>query len=282
MESIRPAIAAALSTLVLFLASCTVNLSPKITVEEERVLTIPIAEVTSIQVNTNNGSISSASAEESSGEIVVVATLKGGGDTEASASECLEAMEVTVITEDGTLKLGWQFSTAEKSDWQGSAAFAVTQPVELPFKGKTSNGRISAKNLTGNCNLISSNGRLTFDNCSGSLEGRTSNGRIEASGESGQVDFDTSNGRIILDSSFSGALSGRLRSSNGRVDVKLSSDTNTNIEATTGNGSLNISGDYRQVEITEDTLKARRGSKESSGRLVIETSNGSITIGDLD
>jgi len=266
----------------LLCASCTFSFGPKITVKEERVLTIPVADVTDIQVTTSNGSVSSAPGTESAEEIVITATVEGGGATQESAEACLEAMEVTVLNDGGTLKIGWRFAVTERSDWQGSAAFEVAQPIALPFAATTSNGGVTVQNLTGACELESSNGRITVEGCSGALKGVTSNGRIEVNGSSGQLDFESSNGGITLDSTCSGPLSGRLETSNGTITVNLSEGTSADIHAETGNGSLNISGDYHQVNTTEDTLTARHGSEAVTGRLTLETSNGSITIGDLD
>lgn len=185
--------------------------------------------------------------------------------------------------------------------WLLSGNIAVHFDVKVPrnWEGKvvlhTSNARISARGLRGEAQLRTSNGAIIVEDQSGRLDVTTSNGRIELTRVNGVVQADTSNGPIRV---YSGTLhaSGRLRTSNGPIEVraKLESgadyevrtsngrvtvtlvEPDVDVEIGTSNGDIDLNADVTVREMGRNRFAGRIG--QGSARLVVRTSNGDVTL----
>lgn len=162
----------------------------------------------------------------------------------------------------------------------------------------TSNGPITARDLVGDAELRTSNGPIVVERQSGSLRARTSNGRIEMRELHGNVDAETSNGSIVVNGATL-TSNGRLRTSNGTVDVraKLEAgasyelrtsngavriglvDPDVQVDLTTSNGDIELDTEVAVSEVGRSRLAGRIGA--GSARLVARTSNGDITLASL-
>jgi hypothetical protein len=144
------------------------------------------------------------------------------------------------------------------------ATFELTVPGGTTVTGRTSNGAVSAADLTGEIDVRTSNGAISLETMSGRLHARTSNGAVIGENiSSGSVTFQTSNGRIRLD--FASAPDAvDLRTANGAVEVTLPADAPAFAVSTrTSNGRV-------ETNIRTDPA--------SSHRIDVRTSNGNITI----
>jgi hypothetical protein len=119
------------------------------------------------------------------------------------------------------------------------AKFFIRVPREVQLERiSSSNGQIRVEDIHGNAHLETSNGAIRLRQFDGALNARTSNGSIEADSIAGDAVVHTSNGGIRLE-----RVSG-------------------SVEAVTSNGGLHI----------------RMAKPKPNGRLVFESSNGSIEL----
>jgi len=178
-----------------------------------------------------------------------------------------------------------------------SVSFVVRVPRgwEGDVTLQTSNGRISAYDLHGVAELRTLNGPIIVERQSGSLRVKTSNGPIQMKQLDGVVDAETSNGAIIVDGAAL-AQSGRLRTSNGAVELRaeLVADASyevrtsngevrlylvepdVQLDLTTSNGEIELGTEVVVTEVSRSRLSGRIG--QGTARLVARTSNGDVTI----
>ena len=140
-----------------------------------------------------------------------------------------------------------------------SVTFTVRVPTGVRFAGKTVNGDIEAKALTGAVSLTTVNGSVNFSTSSYG-DATTVNGSITGalgnSAWSGELNFSTVNGSITLD---------------------LPSDISTDLRATTVNGD--ITTDFPITVAGRVNRRSLNGTIGGGGRsLELETVNGSVKL----
>lgn len=159
----------------------------------------------------------------------------------------------------------------------------------------TFNGSISASQIHGTVTLQTSNGTVTVVGHEGSLTVRSSNGRVRLADIHGSVDARTSNGAVsLIGGSLRGA--GRLRTSNGPVELNAHLEEGAEYEIITSNGAvtlrlidpdvaLNLRTSNGGISLQTDVTASSVGRNSLVGtigagaaRLDVQTSNGSITV----
>jgi len=183
----------------------------------------------------------------------------------------------------GWANLRLSFRVLVPRDWEGDISLY------------TSNGRITARDLRGDARLRTSNGSVVVERQAGSLAVKTSNGRIELRDVDGVVTAETSNGAIVVDGARL-ARAGRLRTSNGPVELRARLDEGASYEVRTSNGavrlaliepdvSLNLTTSNGQIALETEVSVAEVGRNRLVGRigqgaaqLSARTSNGDITV----
>ncbi len=127
--------------------------------------------------------------------------------------------------------------------------------------------------------LATDNGRIGVIDSDGIIAADTSNGAISLSGTRTLERLVTSNGRIDAEIRELGT-DARVSTSNGAIGLLLAPTLNATIEASTSNSQVTVSG--LALNLTASSPGEVRGTLGAGGaRLVIETSNGAITIGAL-
>jgi hypothetical protein len=143
--------------------------------------------------------------------------------------------------------------------------YVITVPAGTDLRGRVSNGPITLQDVDGEVDLRSSNGPITLTRVSSPvLSVATSNGSIEGTELTApRLDVRTSNGRVQL--GFSEPPdSVRARTSNGRIEVTLPSDSPAYaVTASTSNGS------------TSTNVRTDPGAAST---LDLATSNGNISV----
>ena len=144
----------------------------------------------------------------------------------------------------------------------------------------TSNGAIQISGIKGDVKSTSSNGGIFIENVDGYVSATTSNGRIEINGTTGIADLATSNGNIEVEIfDFLDDIS--IETSNGAITVYINSSLNTNIDMTTSNGQIAISG--ISLNLTLNEVKHKVGELGEGGNSIdIHTSNGNINLRKLE
>ena len=168
-----------------------------------------------------------------------------------------------------------------RGDWHGS--YGVRYRIHVPRnislnRVETTNGAITAEDLSGGGHVKSTNGKLALARLTGDYRVETTNGAIEMENCSGLQVADTTNGGVR----------GRLKegaieanSTNGQVDVTVDNPReNKPIKLTTTNGSLTLAlaefhGNAVRVETTHGSVNLRL-PENINARLRAETHMASI------
>jgi DUF4097 and DUF4098 domain-containing protein YvlB len=173
------------------------------------------------------------------------------------------------------------------------------EDVEGNARLETSNSSVTVSRLAGRLDAHTSNGRIDADTVSGDAMLRTSNSAIRASHIGGAVDAQTSNSSIRADVGKPKAnVPLRFQTSNGSIELDVSTLDNNQLRATTNNSSITVRlppsikaqlhASTSNSSITSDfdvtthgTLSKNRleGSINGGGPLIeLVTSNGSIRV----
>jgi len=145
---------------------------------------------------------------------------------------------------------------------------------------KTSNGAIQISGVKGNITATTSNGAIDIEDVDGYITATTSNGRIDVKKTTGIMDLESSNGGIYAEIyDFKEDIS--ISTSNGRIEVYINPLLNADIEMTTSNGQVSLSGISLNVSYSEDKhIVGNLG--EGGNKIDIQTSNGDIYLRKLE
>jgi hypothetical protein len=194
---------------------------------------------------------------EHRGGVTVCAVYPGAG---AGRNECRPGSEG---------RLG-----ARNNDVQ--VAFVVEVPASANLTARTSNGAVSADNLSGRIDAFTSNGPIRVIGGSGGTI-RTSNGSVEIR-TSGPANVSTTNGRIQARfDRLEGDAPVSLTTTNGSITLGLPASASALVQARTTNGRIRS-----DLPIT---VQGQTGSRQLTGTLggggreiQLRTTNGSIRL----
>lgn len=235
---------------------CFATLSVAAATEENIHETRPAKSGGKLVVDVDFGSIDVAPGEND--KVVVDAHRKIEASSKEKEEEYFKAVPVTITTEGDEVivraihrheSLGsqlWRMLGHTRSE----ARYTVRVPANFSVDLDTSDGEISAVDLTGIVKADTSGGHLTFDRIHGDINADTSGGDIKATTCDGTIKLDTSGGRIEV--------------TNGRG--KLNADTSGGAVTV-----LNFAGDAKV-----DSSGGKLRLSHVSGKLTAETSGGSI------
>jgi len=222
------------------------------------------------EVWTFNGDIRVSTWENTEYKIDVEIIARGSSDTEPE--DYLDDLTVNMddnIAQD-QLRLIMEFDVPDASRSYLTVDIEVVLPSEatIDLDISTSNGDVRLIDISGDTlEIHTSNGRLIFNNVNAEdISGQTSNGRIECTFPcevSGQYRLSTSNGAIDL-------------------EVSSSSEVGYDLALSTSNGDIDIDLSDMVYSVNEDKHKEAISEGFSSKSVQIsieaETSNGNIDI----
>jgi DUF4097 and DUF4098 domain-containing protein YvlB len=272
-----------------------VGCGPTVWVEDLQQMTVPAGEVEQLYVKTHNGSVT-VTGTDSREDIAVQVKRRGGGATEQSAMECLDAIEiVSASTEDKTHELTWRWRVLKRSDWGSQVSFTVEMPARLATQITTHNGGVSVTGVHADCAVTTHNGGLSVKDVHGAcdlhthnggigiMEGEvapltavTHNGAITATTSGSAVRLKTHNGGIKLDASRCGPLGGSVTTHNGNVALQVGEATTAELVCKTHNGRLTCDAPARIVSLSKRSLRAALG--DGGPELALTTHNGGIHV----
>lgn len=219
--------------------------------------TLPSATVTRLLCTSHNGSIK-VSGDAAATAIQLKAEMSVRGTTQEEADANLNLLEVGQEQADGTLKVWGKYPTGSLNNRSPSFSFTVTVPARMQLE------------------LESHNGGLTALGTDGPLRLETHNGNIDAKVATGKVEAVTHNGSVDLELAGAGRLDGTITSHNGGIRIGIAGDRGATVEAATHNGSVKAGAKVAEAAATRTSLRGRIG--DGSGKLVITTHNGNVTI----
>lgn len=248
---------------------------------ETRGYSEPATPYSTVEIETFNGTVTSATNSEDS--IKVTLKLWATGVSAQDAAEHIDDIDVSVTrdTINGIYRIIVDVDPQFINPRSYGCDVTLNLPESLYVDLGTSNGQISCDGHTQGIKLETSNGEIEISNTAGSAKLSTSNGGIKVNRHSGDVEGETSNGRIYADVIMpvkDGIC--RFSSSNGEITLAIPDSAGTKIWMETSNGKITISdfnlGDYNQ---DPDIFESSMG--DGSGDLKLTTSNGDVTLKEL-
>lgn len=226
-----------------------------------------------VVVDTFNGAV--AVHTGATGRVAATVTKRGSGVTQEAANDDLENIDVQITREGDTIRV-----TAKRL--AGYSGGGATVELHVPPKAildlHTSNGKIETAGPIGDVIARSSNGQIHIEGSKGEVHAQTSNGRIKIEADAILVDAKTSNGSI----EYLGRLGDRehtFHTSNGKISLALPSDSRFQFDARTSNGKIVNKFPTKETIRTRSKHQAGTVGENPICRLILHTSNGSITIG---
>ena len=246
------------------------------------------ADTVLLDVNSFNGPIEVSTWNKD--EYSISALIKAKGTTDAEAEENLERFEFDLDESIifGKKRLVLRHNVAGTMTSRYSVQIEVWLPADatIELALDSSNGGIYLSDIEGGeIKLDTSNGGFRFDNVEArNVDAKTSNGPVTGKLDAWNADISTSNGAITL--TLPCTRNGRyeLRTSNGPVQLEVSSSTSIGYELdlTTSNGIVDI--DLPNLDYTVSTRTRKEahtyGLTSKSVRITIDsrTSNGSMRV----
>lgn len=294
---------------------CWYSSNPKVWVEEEDQLSLPVAGIEEFEVNTYNGYVT-VEADEGTGGIEVLVKKRAGGKDHLDARECMENIKLVTDQIGSIQQLGWDWAIdrdeAGKRGWGACISFEVRLPPDLVVRAQSYNGDVAVSGVLADARLKSYNGDLRVSGHEGDLEVNTYNGRIEVvgnkgtlkaysynqdvtiTGQEGDLGCESYNGDLDIEalaekvrlSSYNGditarlgsvpALEGKTYTYNGDIRLKVAGEPSTRFCFKTYNGSIHTEKPMKISMKDRRRVIAESGSGDAT--LEMESYNGSLRL----
>jgi hypothetical protein len=277
---------------VLLTACVVVDSQGHIARDEKR---FPVSGRPELLLSTFDGSIEIRSAEAKD----VVVEIEKRGPTQ----ESVDRLEIETAQDGNRIRVevkkpageGGLFGIGEHMS--PSAKLIVTMPADGDVVAKSGDGSIRIDHVRGRLELRTGDGSIRATDVAGKLTFHTGDGSVTVDGAEGELDLETGDGGVSVAGKLStvrahtgdGSITFRAESGtvmeddwsidtgDGGVSLYLPGDFNANLDAHTGDGSINnelkVENDG---EISKRTVRGRLGS---GGRVLkIRTGDGGIRL----
>ena len=206
----------------------------------------------SLVVKTRNGWVD-VTAEPQRSDVSIETRLQCVGATQQEADDRLAQATMSVTRgPDGVLVIKPIFPGGARGG--DGASITIVLPDADGVELDTSNGPVTAHDLTGKLVIDTSNGSVVVVNHRGSAEIDTSNGPITITDHTGSLLIDTSNG-VVHVVNLAGPAT--IDTSNGPIDLSLGADHSGPLNLDTSNGSIRVRvGEGFVGPVTLDTSNA--------------------------
>jgi DUF4097 and DUF4098 domain-containing protein YvlB len=199
----------------------------------------------------------------------------------------------TIKEKPHTFRVQWNASRRTK--------VSVETPAKLDLDAKVADGNLSAQDLTGkvqvragdgsvelnnikgDVHLVASDGSVSLHNAIGTVDARGSDGSMKIDGQFSMVQLETSDGNLDFTLAPGSQLTAasRIKSSDGRVSIRLPQTLSADMDVATGDGHLNCT-----LPLTMDHYNSREsGGHHLHGHLnsggvpfSIHASDGNVSI----
>jgi len=191
----------------------------------------------------------------------------------------LDKAEINVFENENLIEIEAKYVGQRSSTPSVDMNIKVPNNITIEYV-KTSNGAIQISGVKGNISAITSNGDIDIEDIDGYISATTSNGRIEVKDTTGINNLKSSNGRIYAEIfDFKDDIT--ISTSNGGIDIYINQLLNADIEMTTSNGQISISGITLNITNSEDKhIVGKLG--DGGNKIDIHTSNGNIYLRKLE
>ena len=272
-------------------SACSINLSAEHYIGKEE-KTFAVTGKPELNLKTFDGSIEVTTWDKPT--VSVTIERRAGSQPEA------EALKVT-SSRDGN-RIFIEALQPERSVQVGihvgrSVRFVVSVPKNTDLVARTGDGSIAVTGVHGKLELRSGDGSVTGTGLDGEVVANTGDGSVKLEGVTGRVDVNTGDGSVRIegaptslkahtgDGAVALSLSAgtvikedwEITTGDGSVAVQLPGSINAELDASTGDGSIEA-GDFglRTDEDSRNDLRGRLGTGGS--KLKVRTGDGGITI----
>jgi DUF4097 and DUF4098 domain-containing protein YvlB len=155
-------------------------------------------------------------------------------------------------------------------------------PRESNLELHTSDGHIKVEQVKGDFDLETSDGHIEVSGADGPLRAHTSDGHIDVSGRFDALDLKSSDGSVTAEVQQGSKIAGagwQVRTSDGRVRLRLPQDFSAELDARTGDGRVTTNLPLTLENFTTSGKNSLHGKLNGGGGLLtVRTSDGSITL----
>ena len=156
----------------------------------------------------------------------------------------------------------------------------VVVPRHSNLDLRTDDGNISVAHVVGDFRLHTGDGHMELHNLDGSLVASSGDGHISADGRFDRLDLSSGDGRIEAEAERGSTVASpwRLNSGDGSVTLRLPEDFSAELEATTGDGRVDVDFpiNMERGRIRESRIRGRLNG--GGGLITVHTGDGSIRI----
>lgn len=220
-------------------------------------MTAPLAEINSLDVNTNVGKIEFIAADVA--EVQIAAEIKVMARTEERAQELGEQVRIVAEPSGQTLRIQ-AIRPAGLDENKLSVDYTITAPSVLALKGTTNVGDVRTTGF------------------SNEIEARTDVGTITCTGLRGKVDLHTNVGdvRVEYAPDASAAISVDASTNVGNVELAGPQEISAKVAAETNVGSIDTDRPLTVTGSLQRSIRASLGTGD--GRISLRANVGSIRI----
>jgi hypothetical protein len=293
MRALRLGQAVALLTIGIASTACSVDIrGNEMTTHEEKRFTVS-ADPVDLRISTFDGAITVRSWDKN--EVLVEI------DRRAPDKAAAEALVVNQMQDGNTIVLeapGSGEPNVVSFGVSRSVNFRVTAPRRLTLEARTGDGSINAQDVDGTIDLNSGDGRVDVLNVDGRLKVHTGDGSIRIDQAKGVVDADsgdgsieivgrldelsarTGDGSVRVDASSGSAMKNdwRITTGDGRISLRVPSDFNAAVDASTGDGSVRVEGVPSRGETESDRRRVTGQLGSGGATLHLRSGDGSIDV----
>ncbi len=234
-----------------------------------------------IGVRNTNGNIEIETWDRD--EVRVFAEKKAQARNREDALALLEETEIVIRETGGGLTIEVDLpDNSWRKRGNASVNFRLTVPRGASIEGGSTNGGIEITGVDGRVEVETTNGSIALRDIGGDTDVETTNGQIKAFGIGGALNARTTNGGIdaeVLATSLQDDM--RLTTTNGSVDLALSSALAASVDASAQNGRV-----YNDIDgISSSSSSRKSASFDMNGggpEIRLRTTNGRIKISAAD
>lgn len=285
------AVAPALVAAAILGSGCSINLSAEHYIGKEE-KTFAVTGTPELSLKTFDGSIEVTTWDKS----VVGLTIERRAGSQAEA----EALKVTT-SQDGN-RIVVEAVQPERTVQVGihmgrSVRFVVSVPKNTDLVARTGDGSITVTGVHGRLELRSGDGSVTGTGLAGEIAAQTGDGSVALEGVKGKVDVDTGDGSVriagaptvlrahtgdgsvALDLEAGTAIKDNweITTGDGGVSLELPGTINAELDASTGDGTIDASAFGLRAE--GESKRELRGRLGTGGAMLkVRTGDGGITI----
>ena len=237
---------------------CGLELSDRAEARDEWKQQYDVRAGATLEIRNSNGSINVRTGDGSKVDVRAVRIVRAPSDEAAKAALADFRIEESSTPDRIVLNAASQ-NAGFTIGLSRSAEFEVTIPRDVHVVLQTTNGDITASQLTGGFRATGTNGRITAD------------------GLAGPVDVELTNGRLQLDLATVHEGGVTAETTNGLISLTMPSEAKARLAVRTTNGGVDASGlDLAVTQQTRQRLDATVGGGGPTIRL--ETTNGAIRV----